>query len=184
MLSDRNCKWIVSLETPVSVQGPKVQATRKRLESLRQKDRGCFFIITSWKFILLAVLFLVWVSEILIIIHLQFLSDNTDTWEFYSFGGLWPLSCKLLLVIAVTALYYSAKSLRCQEGNFFLPSWNFLLIKCILDTLAEAGAMITHPGCGLCCGRAGGILTDGERVVATDYAAALCKHISKTVNSV
>ena len=38
----------------------------------------------------------------------------------------------------------------------------------ILDTLAEAGAMITHPGCGLCCGRAGGILTDGERVVATN----------------
>ena len=38
----------------------------------------------------------------------------------------------------------------------------------ILDTLAEAGAMITHPGCGLCCGRAGGILTAGERVVATN----------------
>ena len=38
----------------------------------------------------------------------------------------------------------------------------------ILDTLAEAGAMITHSGCGLCCGRAGGILTDGERVVATN----------------
>ena len=38
----------------------------------------------------------------------------------------------------------------------------------ILDTLAEAGAMITHPGCGLCCGRAGGILSDGERVVATN----------------
>ena len=38
----------------------------------------------------------------------------------------------------------------------------------ILDTLVEAGAMITHPGCGLCCGRAGGILTDGERVVATN----------------
>ena len=32
----------------------------------------------------------------------------------------------------------------------------------ILDTLAEAGAIITHPGCGLCCGRTGGILTDGE----------------------
>ena len=38
----------------------------------------------------------------------------------------------------------------------------------ILDTLAEAGAMLTHPGGGLCCGRAGGILTDGERVVATN----------------
>ena len=38
----------------------------------------------------------------------------------------------------------------------------------ILGTLAQAGAMITHPGCGLCCGRAGGILTDGEVVVATN----------------
>ena len=38
----------------------------------------------------------------------------------------------------------------------------------ILDTLAEAGAIITHPGCGLCCGRTGGILSDNEKVVATN----------------
>ncbi len=38
----------------------------------------------------------------------------------------------------------------------------------VLGTLARAGAIITHPGCGLCCGRAGGILCDGERVVATN----------------
>lgn len=37
-----------------------------------------------------------------------------------------------------------------------------------IQTLAEAGAIITHPGCGLCCGRSGGILCDGERVVATN----------------
>ena len=37
-----------------------------------------------------------------------------------------------------------------------------------LMTLSEAGAIITHPGCGLCCGRTGGILSDGERVVATN----------------
>lgn len=37
-----------------------------------------------------------------------------------------------------------------------------------LAILAEAGAIITHPGCGLCCGRTGGILTDGERVVAAN----------------
>lgn len=37
-----------------------------------------------------------------------------------------------------------------------------------IETLAEAGAIITHPGCGLCCGRAGGILSDGERVIATN----------------
>ena len=40
--------------------------------------------------------------------------------------------------------------------------------KGILAVLAEAGAIITHPGCGLCCGRTGGILSDGERVVATN----------------
>ena len=37
-----------------------------------------------------------------------------------------------------------------------------------LKTLAKAGAIITQPGCGLCCGRACGILTDGERVLATN----------------
>ncbi len=38
----------------------------------------------------------------------------------------------------------------------------------VLATLVSAGAMITHPGCGLCCGRAGGILTDNEVVVSTN----------------
>ncbi len=37
-----------------------------------------------------------------------------------------------------------------------------------MKILADAGAMITHPSCGLCCGRTGGILTDGEKVVATN----------------
>ena len=37
-----------------------------------------------------------------------------------------------------------------------------------MKILAEAGAIITHPGCGLCCGRAGGIMTDGEHVLATN----------------
>ena len=37
-----------------------------------------------------------------------------------------------------------------------------------LKILLDAGAVITHPSCGLCCGRTGGILTDGEVVVATN----------------
>ncbi len=42
-------------------------------------------------------------------------------------------------------------------------------VKCgAIRTLVEAGAILTHPGCGLCCGRTGGILSDGERVVATN----------------
>lgn len=38
----------------------------------------------------------------------------------------------------------------------------------ILETLADAGCIITHAGCGLCCGRTGGILSDNEVVVATN----------------
>ena len=37
-----------------------------------------------------------------------------------------------------------------------------------IKILMEAGAIVTHPGCGLCCGRTGGILSVGERVVATN----------------
>lgn len=37
-----------------------------------------------------------------------------------------------------------------------------------LTTIAKAGGIITQPGCGLCCGRAGGILSDGERILATN----------------
>lgn len=36
-----------------------------------------------------------------------------------------------------------------------------------LSALSRAGAIITHPSCGLCCGRSGGILADGERIVST-----------------
>lgn len=37
-----------------------------------------------------------------------------------------------------------------------------------MSTLVEAGCIVTQPGCGLCCGRSGGILTDGEKVLATN----------------
>lgn len=38
----------------------------------------------------------------------------------------------------------------------------------VLKTLVQSGATVTLPGCGLCCGRAGGILAPGEVVVATN----------------
>lgn len=38
----------------------------------------------------------------------------------------------------------------------------------VIGTLIEAGAIVTHPACGLCCGRSGGIVADGERVIATN----------------
>lgn len=42
------------------------------------------------------------------------------------------------------------------------------IAKGYIKDLVEAGAIVTQPGCGLCCGRACGILTDGERVIATN----------------
>lgn len=38
----------------------------------------------------------------------------------------------------------------------------------VLKILLDAGAMVTVPGCGLCCGRSGGIMADHERVLATN----------------
>ncbi|MDL2218958.1 3-isopropylmalate dehydratase large subunit [Ruminococcaceae bacterium OttesenSCG-928-O06] len=38
----------------------------------------------------------------------------------------------------------------------------------LLEDLIRAGATVTLPGCGLCCGRAGGILAGGEVVLATN----------------
>lgn len=46
--------------------------------------------------------------------------------------------------------------------------YNEALKNGVIKTLAEAGAIITHPGCGLCCGRSGGIVSDGEKVLATN----------------
>ena len=51
-----------------------------------------------------------------------------------------------------------------------------------LAVLAEAGAIITHPSCGLCCGRTGGILTDGETVIATNNRNFLGRMGTSKVN--
>lgn len=51
-----------------------------------------------------------------------------------------------------------------------------------MSVLAEAGAIITHPSCGLCCGRTGGILTDGETVIATNNRNFLGRMGTSKVN--
>ena len=51
-----------------------------------------------------------------------------------------------------------------------------------LDILSDAGAIITTPGCGLCCGRGGGILSDGETVVATNNRNFLGRMGTSKVN--
>ena len=51
-----------------------------------------------------------------------------------------------------------------------------------LEVLARAGAIITHPSCGLCCGRTGGILTDKETVIATNNRNFLGRMGTSKVN--
>lgn len=74
-------------------------------------------------------------------------------------------------------LHTAAKILKGKKVAPFVklivtPASRKIYIEAVEDgtmkILSESGAIITHPGCGLCCGRAGGILTDGERVVATN----------------
>ena len=38
----------------------------------------------------------------------------------------------------------------------------------IIAALVEAGAIVTPPACGLCCGRSGGIVSDGEKIISTN----------------
>jgi aconitase A len=40
--------------------------------------------------------------------------------------------------------------------------------KGVIGTLIEAGAIVNTPACGLCCGRSGGIVSEGERVISSN----------------
>ena len=72
--------------------------------------------------------------------------------------------------LAVAARILEGKKVACK--CIITPASRKIYIEAIeagyMDILAKAGCIITQPGCGLCCGRAGGILTDGEKVVATN----------------
>ena len=72
--------------------------------------------------------------------------------------------------LAVAAKILKGKTTACKL--IITPASRQIYLDAIkagyMQTLAKAGAIITQPGCGLCCGRAGGILCDGEKVLATN----------------
>ncbi len=72
--------------------------------------------------------------------------------------------------LAVAAKILDGKKVACK--CIITPASRKIYMEAIkagyMEILAKAGCIITQPGCGLCCGRAGGILTDGEKVVATN----------------
>lgn len=72
--------------------------------------------------------------------------------------------------LAVAAKILEGKTVACK--CIITPASRKVYLDAIeagyMTTLAKAGCIITQPGCGLCCGRAGGILCDGEKVMATN----------------
>lgn len=74
--------------------------------------------------------------------------------------------------LAVAAKYLEGKSVAPFVKLIVTPASRSIYQEAIkagyIETLVKAGAIVTQPGCGLCCGRACGILTDGERVLATN----------------
>ena len=72
--------------------------------------------------------------------------------------------------LAVAAGILEGKTVKCK--TIITPASRKIYLEAIekgyMTTLVQAGCIVTQPGCGLCCGRAGGILTDGEVVLATN----------------
>ena len=72
--------------------------------------------------------------------------------------------------LARVAKILEGKTVACR--TIVTPASRKIYIEAVkagyMETLAKAGAIITQPGCGLCCGRSGGILCDGEKVLATN----------------
>ncbi len=72
--------------------------------------------------------------------------------------------------LAVAAGILKGKTVKCK--TIITPASRKIYLEAIekgyMTTLVQAGCIVTQPGCGLCCGRAGGILTDGEVVLATN----------------
>lgn len=72
--------------------------------------------------------------------------------------------------IAIAAEILKGKTAKCKL--IITPASREIYLEAIkagyIDILSAAGAMITHPACGLCCGRAGGIMADNEVVLATN----------------
>lgn len=73
-----------------------------------------------------------------------------------------------------------AEACRILEGRTIHPDVRFYVVPAsrqvfleavrqgYIKTLVSAGAVISHPACGLCAGRSGGILEDGERIISTN----------------
>ena len=74
--------------------------------------------------------------------------------------------------LAVAASVLAGKKVHPDVRFYVVPASREIFAQAVsqgyIGTLIEAGAIVGHPSCGLCAGRSGGILEDGEAVVSSN----------------
>ena len=74
--------------------------------------------------------------------------------------------------IAIASNILEGKRVNRDVRFIVVPASRTILLHAIrkgyIETLIKAGAIIMHPSCGLCCGRNGGLLENGERVISSN----------------
>lgn len=73
--------------------------------------------------------------------------------------------------LAIAARYLKGRHVAPELRFIVTPATNRVYKEAIrlgyIRTFVEAGAVICHPCCGLCCGMPYGLMTDGERILST-----------------
>lgn len=73
--------------------------------------------------------------------------------------------------LAIAASYMKGKKVAPDLRFIVVPATNKVYKEAIrlgyIQTFVEAGAVISHPCCGLCCGMPYGLMTDDERILST-----------------
>jgi 3-isopropylmalate/(R)-2-methylmalate dehydratase large subunit len=74
--------------------------------------------------------------------------------------------------LETAAKILSGKKINQDVRFIVVPASREIMVNAVrkgyIQVLVEAGAMINHPSCGLCAGRSGGIVENGERVISSN----------------
>lgn len=73
--------------------------------------------------------------------------------------------------LAVASMVLRGRKIHPAVRFYVVPASREVFLQAVrekyIQTLVEAGAIVSHPACGLCAGRSGGILEDGEVIISS-----------------
>lgn len=74
--------------------------------------------------------------------------------------------------LAIAAHILRGKKVHPEVRLIIVPASRDVFLQALklgyIETLVEAGAQISHPACGLCAGRSGGVLAEGDRIISSN----------------